>query len=773
MNYEKIICKFTASILCLLILVNNSYVLNTIDKVRATDILIEDALRWAISIANDDKHGYSQTNRQGPDYDCSSLVINALRYAGIKTGAASYTGDLKDELTKNGFTWIPWSEINNVSSLMRGDILLRRDSNSGHTEFYLGKGQNVGAHSDRGNPKTGDQTGTEISVCKYWEGKWNGVLRYNFVIVETPKGYFDSCGSTYTSIVEALKSIGAESSYSYRVKIAVANGISGYSGTATQNTQMLNMLKSGELKVPVDSPENNVPNPPQVNDFSYTYFPACNSSYTSFVDALKSIGVDSSYSYRTTIANKNGVAGYSGSSTQNTQLLSLLKNGKLLNPNAMSLPVSNTSGKYFVACNSSYTSFVDALKSIGVDSSYSYRTTIANKNGVAGYSGSSTQNTELLNLLKYGKLIKPEYVEQTVVSNCVVSLNANGGDSPISSMTITTNDTYKGLPIAIREGYSFVGWYTDPNGGSVINDGNAIASSLNHILYARWKANTYMVSFENNDGTGITGSKEIVYDSNYGELINPSRIGYTFIGWYTDIRSGIEVQSNSKFTLADNQTLYAHWEANKYTVILDFNDGTERTKMHYVIYDGIYGEIENLKREGYNFIGWFTSKDGGNQIFSESQVSINLNQTLYAKWEKTTMDEESLRIDTTSITLKNGEQYTIKANQSNLIYKSNNSNVAVVSNKGIVTALEEGTAVISVINSDSEVVQLKLTVISSIVLGDCNNDGEFTLSDIVVLQKYLLSISKELDNWKAIDFYEDGKIDIFDLILMKNKFIES
>ncbi len=464
--------------------------------------------------------------------------------------------------------------------------------------------------------------------------------------------------------------------------------------------------------------------------------------------------------------------GYSGSSTQNTQLLSLLKNGKLLNPNATSLPVSNTSGKYFVACNSSYTSFVDALKSIGVDSSYSYRTTIASKNGVSGYSGSSAQNTGLLNLLKYGMLIKPEYAEQAVVSNCVVSLNANGGDSPILSMTIATNDTYKGLPIAVREGYSFVGWYTDLNGGSVIHDGNALASSLNHVLYARWNANTYIVSFENNDGTGIKAIKKIVYDSNYGELISTSRIGYTFIGWYTDVIGGLEVQSNSKFTLADNQTLYAHWEANKYTVILDFNDGTERTKMHSVIYDGIYGEIENLKREGYNFIGWFTSKDGGNQIVSESRVSINSNQTLYAKWEKTTMDEEGLRIDTTSIILKNGEQYTIKANQSNLIYKSNNSNVAVVSNKGIVTALEEGSSVISVINSDSEVVQLKLTVISSIVLGDCNNDGEFTLSDIVVLQKYLLSISKELDNWKAIDFYEDGKIDIFDLILMKNKFIE-
>ena len=62
--------------------------------------------------------------------------------------------------------------------------------------------------------------------------------------------YFPKCSSSQTSIVNALKSIGADSSYSYRKKIAAANGISGYSGTAAQNTQMLNLLKQGKLIKP-------------------------------------------------------------------------------------------------------------------------------------------------------------------------------------------------------------------------------------------------------------------------------------------------------------------------------------------------------------------------------------------------------------------------------------------------------------------------------------------------------------------------------------------
>lgn len=64
------------------------------------------------------------------------------------------------------------------------------------------------------------------------------------------------------------------------------------------------------------------------------------------------------------------------------------------------------SNTYYEKVSSSYTSLVDALKSIGVDSSYSNRTKIAKKNGIKNYTGSYNQNLTLLNLLKKGKLVK-------------------------------------------------------------------------------------------------------------------------------------------------------------------------------------------------------------------------------------------------------------------------------------------------------------------------------------------------------------------------------
>lgn len=145
---------------------------------------IETALNWAVSIANDNSHGYSQTNRQGPDYDCSSLVCNALKKGGFSIGGATYTGNMKDALTKNGFEWIPWSQIGSTSKLKRGDILLYHyNGNKGHTEFYLGNNKNVGARGTYGHPEQGDQTGKEIVVAAYNNDGWQGVLRYKGNII--------------------------------------------------------------------------------------------------------------------------------------------------------------------------------------------------------------------------------------------------------------------------------------------------------------------------------------------------------------------------------------------------------------------------------------------------------------------------------------------------------------------------------------------------------------------------------------------------------------
>lgn len=59
--------------------------------------------------------------------------------------------------------------------------------------------------------------------------------------------YFPRYNGNSASIYDALSAVGANGSYQSRQQIAAANGISNYTGTAAQNTQMLNMLKAGNL----------------------------------------------------------------------------------------------------------------------------------------------------------------------------------------------------------------------------------------------------------------------------------------------------------------------------------------------------------------------------------------------------------------------------------------------------------------------------------------------------------------------------------------------
>ncbi len=59
------------------------------------------------------------------------------------------------------------------------------------------------------------------------------------------------------------------------------------------------------------------------------------------------------------------------------------------------------------------------------------------------------------------------------------------------------------------------------------------------------------------------------------------------------------------------------------------------------------------------------------------------------------------------------------------------------------------------------------------VSGDVNADGKFTVADVVMLQKWLIcSPDVTLRDWQTGDLCEDGRIDAFDLCIMKRELIK-
>ena len=118
----------------------------------------------------------------------------------------------------------------------------------------------------------------------------------------------DLSGYNGSSIVDALKYAGYDSSFSFRSDLYKRYGFKDeYVGSAAQNTNLLAKLQGKKT----------------------AYYPKVNYKGFSLVDALKKINVDSSFDNRKNIALKNGLSDYKGTLRQNIKLLNLLKNGML------------------------------------------------------------------------------------------------------------------------------------------------------------------------------------------------------------------------------------------------------------------------------------------------------------------------------------------------------------------------------------------------------------------------------------------------------------
>ena len=159
-------------------------------------VAIEKAVQWAIKIAKDDSHGYDQSHRTGPDYDCSSLVSSAYKAAGVDFGIQS-SGTIAGACLKHGFKNVS-SNVNFAkgTGLQRGDILVHTGH---HVSMYIGDGKIVSAHINEhgkvSGGKTGDQNGKEISITKYFNHPYNVCLRYSPSLPGIGKPGFNIPGS--------------------------------------------------------------------------------------------------------------------------------------------------------------------------------------------------------------------------------------------------------------------------------------------------------------------------------------------------------------------------------------------------------------------------------------------------------------------------------------------------------------------------------------------------------------------------------------------------
>lgn len=148
-----------------------------------------------------------------------------------------------------------------------------------------------------------------------------------------------------------------------------------------------------------------------------------------------------------------------------------------------------------------------------------------------------------------------------------ITFDGNGGTSNAAPRRYSYGEAYTKLPTAYLNGYKFLGWFTEPEGGEEITVDSTVMFPYEGTLYAHWEEfseGEIVVTVHTNR------SVESVYDLtyNYGDTLGSLPIpaattgtesSYTaFVGWYDDARYGNQLSDDTVIT--ESMDIYAHWE---------------------------------------------------------------------------------------------------------------------------------------------------------------------------------------------------------------------
>ena len=288
---------------------------------------------------------------------------------------------------------------------------------------------------------------------------------------------------------------------------------------------------------------------------------------------------------------------------------------------------------------------------------------------------------------------------------------------------------------------------------------------------------------------------------------------YTFT--LTAVANGKSFElAKSNFTVSSNSG-QAH-DDETFTITFDPNGGTlngSKTKT-VSLGDIVYGKLPTASKTGYSFIGWFTEKEGGEQISSATKI-IASDLTLYAQYADvytytfydadgdifkrgTVAEGELIPMPETSPTKAPDGQYTYKFShwegytEGKTVVEAKNMTFKPVFTATKVTELPDNISgywpgltpgsTVEQLGKNTKVYDGKTEVTSGalstgmtavvgnkaytlVVTGDVNGDGKITLTDVVALQSHVLDKKKLEGAYReAADLNGDGYVTLTDVV---------
>ncbi|MBR5872053.1 MAG: InlB B-repeat-containing protein, partial [Oscillospiraceae bacterium] len=210
-----------------------------------------------------------------------------------------------------------------------------------------------------------------------------------------------------------------------------------------------------------------------------------------------------------------------------------------------------------------------------------------------------------------------------------LSWNLNGG----SASGYTSGKVYYGAaivaPVPVKTGYSY----------SWNNALESVMPAYDLSYTAIWAANEYSVVFDVDGGKVVSGSAEtrnVTYDSAYGELPVLQKTGYKFEGWFSAKEGGKEITAETIVSTASNHTIYARFSAVTYSITYNGIEGaTNENPATYSIETGNI-TLNAPVKEGFTFEGWYLAEDFSGDVINTIAANSDKDIVLYAKWSENT-----------------------------------------------------------------------------------------------------------------------------------------
>ena len=222
-----------------------------------------------------------------------------------------------------------------------------------------------------------------------------------------------------------------------------------------------------------------------------------------------------------------------------------------------------------------------------------------------------------------------EVIEADFAINYVLNDGVNNPDNPAGYNILT-------LPLEIlaptKEAYRFLGWYDNAefNGDPITEI--AAGTTGDVTLYAKWELVIYSIVYELNGGTNAETNPDTYNIENLPlTLADPTKAGYTFLGWY--------IGENKVETIAKGSTgevtVTAKWynPNAELTLNCELNGGTlpEGAVIKFISKDGL-ATLPTPEKAGYTFKGWYADAEC-TQLVTSIEAGLSENPTVYAAWQ--------------------------------------------------------------------------------------------------------------------------------------------